>query len=294
MSTAPPSVQQPSWPPPPEPPERPEGVGPTPGRPPWAPWTAIAAFVAGLGGALIGGLIIGLLGALAGASLDNPPPAVNILSTVAQDIAFILAAIFFARLAGRVAPWQFGLRPAKPGPAIGLIALGYIFFISFSAAWVALLGIHAKDELPKELGVDTSNVALAATAVLVCVIAPVAEEFIFRGYIFPALRNWKGLWPAVILDGLIFGGIHAGSAPVGYLVPLALFGSVLCLVYVKTGSLYPCMVLHALNNSIAFGAGVGWDWQIPLVFLGAVAVISAGAVAVRRVFGASPPLPSPV
>jgi membrane protease YdiL (CAAX protease family) len=180
------------------------------------------------------------------------------------------------------------------GPAIGLIALGYIFFISVSAAWVSVLGIHSKDELPKELGVDTSHVALAATAVLVCVIAPVAEEFIFRGYIFPALRNWKGLWPAVVLDGLIFGGIHAGSAPVGYLVPLALFGSVLCLVYVKTGSLYPCMVLHALNNSIAFGAGVGWDWQIPLVFLGAVAVISAGAVGVRRVFGAAPPLPSPV
>jgi membrane protease YdiL (CAAX protease family) len=294
MSTAPPSVQPPSWPPPPEPPERPEGVEPTPGRPPWAPWTAIAAFVAGLGGALVGGLIISLIGAIAGASLDNPPPAVNILSTVAQDVAFILAAIFFARLAGRVAPWQFGLRPTRLGPAIGLIALGYVFFISFSAAWVSVLGIHSKDELPKELGVDTSHVALAATAVLVCVIAPVAEEFIFRGYIFPALRNWKGLWPAVVLDGLIFGGIHAGSAPVGYLVPLALFGSVLCLVYVKTGSLYPCMVLHALNNSIAFGAGVGWDWQIPLVFLGAVAVISAGAVAVRRVFGPAPPLPSPV
>jgi membrane protease YdiL (CAAX protease family) len=294
MSTAPPSVQPPSWPPPPEPPERPEGVEPTPGRPAWAPWTAVAAFVAGLGGALVGGLIIGLLGALAGASLAHPPPAVNILSTVAQDIAFILAAIFFARLSGSVAPWQFGLRPTRLGRAIGLIALGYVAFIGFSAAWVSALGIHAKDELPKELGVDTSHVALAATAVLVCVIAPVAEEFIFRGYIFPALRNWKGLWPAVVMDGIIFGAIHAGSAPVGYLVPLALFGSVLCLVYVKTGSLYPCMVLHALNNSIAFGAGVGWDWQIPFLFLGAVAAITAGALAVRRIFGAPPPLPSPV
>ena len=135
-----------------------------------------------------------------------------------------------------------------------------------AAIWVALLGIHEKDELPKELGVDTSHAALAATAVLVCVVAPVAEEFIFRGYFFPALRNWKGLWPAVVLDGLIFGAIHAGSAPVGYLVPLALFGSVLCLVYARTGSLYPCIALHALNNSIAFGAGVGWGWQVPLVF----------------------------
>jgi uncharacterized protein len=294
MSTAPPSVQPPSWPPPPEPPERPEGVGPTPGRPSWAPWTAFAAFVAGLGGALVGGLVIGLVGAVFGASLSDPPPSVNIASTVAQDVAFILAAVFFARLAGRVAPWQFGLRPTRPGPAIGMVALGYVVFLAASAVWVALLNIHDKDELPKELGVDTSHVALAATAVLVCVIAPVAEEFIFRGYIFPALRNWKGLWPAVVLDGLIFGAIHAGSAPVGYLVPLALFGSVLCLVYVRTGSLYPCIALHALNNSIAFGAGVGWGWQVPLVFAGALAVIGAGALGVRRIFGPAPLFPSPV
>ena len=242
----------------------------------------------------MGGLIIGLVGAAFGASLDNPPPAVTILSTVAQDLAFILAAIFFARLAGPVAPWQFGLRPTRPGRAVGFVALGYVTFIAFSAIWVALLGIHQKDELPKELGVDTSHVALAATAVLVCVVAPVAEEFIFRGYVFPALRNWKGLWPAVVLDGLIFGAIHAGSAPVGYLLPLALFGSILCVIYTKTGSLYPCMALHALNNSIAFGAGVGWGWQVPLVFLGAVAVIGGGALVVRRAFGPAPPLPSPV
>jgi CAAX protease family protein len=296
MSTAPPSVQPPSWPPPPEPPERPEGVGPTPGRPRWAPWTAFAAFVAGLGGALVGGLIIGIVAAVLGASLDDPPPSVTIASTVVQDIAFILAAVFFARLAGRVAPWQFGLRPTRPGPAIGLIALGYVAFIATSAAWVALLGIHDKDELPKELGVDTSHLALAATAVLVCVIAPVAEEFIFRGYIFPALRNWKGLWPAVVIDGLVFGAIHVSGTPVGYLLPLALFGMVLCLIYVRTRSLYPCMVLHALNNSIAFGASadVGWSWQVPLVFAGAVLVIGAGALAVRRVFGPAPLHPSPV
>ena len=156
-------------------------------------------------------------------------------------------------------------------------------------------GIHEKDELPKELGVDTSHLALAATAVLVCVIAPVAEEFIFRGYIFPALRNWKGLWPAVVLDGLIFGAIHAGSAPVGYLFPLALFGMV------SLPDLPPDGVADGLHGApraeqldrVRRQGEVGWSWPDPLVFLGAVAVIGAGAV-VRRVFGPAPPFPSPV
>jgi membrane protease YdiL (CAAX protease family) len=113
------------------------------------------------------------------------------------------------------------------------------------------------------------------------VLAPVAEELFFRGYFFTALRNWKGVWPAAILTGVVFGAIHAGSAPVGYLVPLAVFGFALCLLYWRTGSLYPCIVLHALNNSLAFGVSQGWGWEIPLVMLGANAVILAALLPFR-------------
>jgi uncharacterized protein len=114
-----------------------------------------------------------------------------------------------------------------------------------------------------------------SVAVLVCVLAPIAEEFFFRGYFFSALRSWKGLWPAAVITGLVFGAIHIGSAPVPYLVPLAVFGFVLCLLYWRTGSLYPCIVLHALNNCLAFGVSQHWDWQIPVVMAGALTMISA-------------------
>ena len=46
-------------------------------------------------------------------------------------------------------------------------------------------------------------------------------------------------WPAAIITGLVFGGVHAGSAPVVDLVPLAGLGFGLCLLYRYTGSLYP-------------------------------------------------------
>ena len=71
---------------------------------------------------------------------------------------------------------------------------------------------------------------LAAIAVLVTVVAPVAEEFLFRGYVFTALRNWRGIWPAAVITGLLFGAVHAGGSDAAYLVPLAFFGFVLCLL----------------------------------------------------------------
>ena len=44
-----------------------------------------------------------------------------------------------------------------------------------------------------------------------------------------------------------------------FLVPLGVFGALLCLLYYRTGSLLPCMVLHALNNSLALGVSQSWE-----------------------------------
>jgi hypothetical protein len=47
------------------------------------------------------------------------------------------------------------------------------------------------------------------------------------------------------------------------------------------------MALHCINNSIAFGAGEKWGWQIPVVLVCALAVIAATMVAVQRTWGRS-------
>jgi membrane protease YdiL (CAAX protease family) len=283
MSISPPTLA------PPDPPEVPEGieVRRVPG---WKPWTSVLALVAGLGGALAGGLVIYVIATIAGASLDHPPASVNIGATFLQDAAFITAAIGFASLVARPRPWHFGLRETRPWPAIGYVVAGYVAFITTAAAWTAILNIHESDDVVKQLGADNSTVALVAVSVLVCVVAPIAEEFFFRGFFFSALRNWRGLWPAAVITGLVFGGIHVGSAPVGFLVPLAFFGFVLCLIYDRTRSLYPCMALHCINNSIAFGVGEKWGWQIPVVLAGSLATIAATMVVVQRTWGRSGPL----
>jgi uncharacterized protein len=268
MSIAPPSLAVP------DPPEVPEGIE-VRRVPAWRPWSSVLALVAGLGGALVGGLVVYLIAAATGADLGNPPPSVDISATFLQDASFIAAAIVFAGMVARPRPWHFGLRsPKSVWAAAGYVGGGYLVFLAVAAAWSAALNLHEKDDLVDQLGAGSSDVALAAVTVLVCVVAPIAEEFFFRGYFFGALRNWRGVWPAAALTGLVFGAIHVGSAPVGFLVPLAFFGFLLCLVYQRTRSLYPCMALHCVNNSIAFGVGEHWGWQIPLILAGALAVIA--------------------
>jgi membrane protease YdiL (CAAX protease family) len=275
-------------------PELPAGVQRPPGpagpeRPGWRPWTAWVALVAAFGAALLGALVIGAIGAIAGSSVSDPTPAVNITATIVQDLCLIGAALMFARLAGSARPDQFGLRPTPPWRALGWMALAFVAFYVLTAVWVWIVGGNPNDErLPKELGADESTVALLAVAFLVSVVAPVAEEFFFRGFFYGALRNWRGVAPAALITGLVFGAIHAGSADIEFLLPLAFFGVALCLLRERTGSLYPCIVLHCANNSLAFGVSESWSWQIPVLFLASVTVIGLAAMAVRARWQAAP------
>ena len=269
MSTAPPDG---SWLPPvaasPEQPPVQEG-----GAPRWAPSSAWLALVTAFMFAIVGAVVVGLVGTIFGASFRDPPPAVNIAATVVQDIAFIGTAILFAGRAGTVLPAQFGFVRTRLGRAVGLMAAAYFAYAMLSQVWAQLVHTHAKDNLPTSLGVNESTAALVAVCVLVTVIAPLAEETFFRGFFFGALRNWRGPWPAALLTGAVFGAIHVGSAPVVFLLPLAIFGVALCIVRWQTGSLLPCISLHAINNALAFGVTEHWTaGQILLLGIGAVAV----------------------
>jgi membrane protease YdiL (CAAX protease family) len=155
-----------------------------------------------------------------------------------------------------------------------MIAGLVVLFIVLNVIWGALVN-PGKEKILEQLGSNESAGLLVLSAALTCVVAPIAEEILFRGFIFTALRSWRGTIPAAVITGLLFGAVHAGSAPVLDLVPLAALGFGLCLLYAYGGSLYPCIVAHSLNNSIAFASLEGWGWQAPLLVVAALAAIAA-------------------
>jgi uncharacterized protein len=251
----------------------------------WPAWTAPAALVGGLLLAAFGGLLVDLPAAAFGVSITSShiPGGLEIANTVVQDVVFVLAAVIFARMGGRkVCAWQFGLRPTRFWTALWLVVLTLIGFLIFSLIWAVV--VHAeKEKLLEQLGTNEGTTLLLLSAGLTCVVAPICEELLFRGFIFTALRNWRGMWPAAVTTALVFGAVHAGSAPAVDLVPLAGLGLGLCLLYRYTGSLYPCIAVHSLNNSLAFGSLENWGWQIPVLMLAALATIALLAFAAARV-----------
>jgi membrane protease YdiL (CAAX protease family) len=278
-------------------PELPDGARDA-GRPGWRPWSAVLGLVAGFLGALFGALVLGVIGAATtGSTFEDPPGWVNISATVVQDVSLIGAALLMARTWAAPTPAHFGLRPAPIGRALGYAVLAWIAFYLFTAVFIAVLGLSpSQEDIAEQLGVAGTS-GLVAIAILVTVIAPVAEEFFFRGFFYGALRNWKGPWPAALITGTVFGAIHAGGSQAAYLVPLGVFGVLLCFVYERTGSLWPCIALHCANNTLAFGVAEDWSWQIPLVFVGALATIALLGRLALRLWGAADrrgPAPSPV
>jgi uncharacterized protein len=274
-----------------------ESLGPPGPRLPtadWPWWTAPGALLGGLLLAALGGLVVDIPAAVFGVSLSasHLPGGLEIADTAVQDAMFVLAAVLFAKVGGRtVRAWQFGLQ--RPGIgwlsprvgwlwAVGMLLVTLFTFLVFSVAWAEALNVSTKEKLLEQLGANEGTSLLLLSAALTCVVAPVCEEFLFRGFIFRALCNWRGVWPAAAITGLIFGGIHAGSAPAVDLVPLAALGFGLCVLYRYTGSLYPCIAAHSLNNSLAFGDLEGWGWQIPVLAVAALAAIALLAVALRR------------
>jgi hypothetical protein len=266
MSGPPPSpaVDPPAASPPP-----PAGAtGPATDIPPWPIWTALAAVALGIGLGGLATILVDVVAHAAGASLTHPPPAVNIIGDVVFDLGFVAAALYLASLRGRPGPGAFGYRPVKLRLAIKWFVIAVIGYYGVTAVYSALFHLHGSDKLPSELGAEHSTAALVGASVFVCVIAPIAEEFFFRGFLFGTLRRLRvgiagrdlSVWIAAVITGILFGLAHTGSAALQYLIPLGFLGFVLCIVRWRTCSLYPCMALHSANNALALGVNqLSWS-----------------------------------
>jgi uncharacterized protein len=243
--------------PPPERPELPDGVEP---EPRWPAWYAPAGFGVGL---VITFVTVAIVAAATGQTGNGDNSAAfTVVATLLQSLAFLSAAILFASFTAPPRPWQFGLRRAPFWPTVGWAALGMFSFYAFSAIYTALVHPDAKQQVTEELGAGRGTLGLIAAGAMVICVAPVAEELFFRGFFFKALRSRFSILGAALIDGLVFGIIHydfSGAKVLLILPPLAFLGFMFCLVYERTGTIFPTIGLHAFNNAVAFGVQAhGW------------------------------------
>jgi CAAX protease family protein len=256
-------VPQPAFdPPPPPPPDRPEL--PEGAAPHWPAWYAGVGFLVALISTL---LVVGIFAAATGATGDDEDPTFTIVATFIQGLIFIGTAVLFASFTRKPRREHFGLRRAPFWPAVGWAALGMATFYTLVVVYTVIVQPDAEQTVAQDLGADQGTFGMIAAGFMVICVAPVAEEFFFRGFFYRALRSRWSILGAAAIDGLLFGVIHydfSGADALLILPPLGILGFIFCLVYERTGSIYPCIAMHAFNNSIAFGATVH-DASVSLV-----------------------------
>ncbi|HZU77745.1 MAG TPA: CPBP family intramembrane glutamic endopeptidase, partial [Dehalococcoidia bacterium] len=86
---------------------------------------------------------------------------------------------------------------------------------------------------------------IALAIIVVCLIAPLSEETIFRGFIYGWLHRWLPIGLAVPVSGAIFAALHGVLL---LFIPLMFVGCVLALIFQGSRSLWPGALVHALFN----------------------------------------------
>lgn len=87
------------------------------------------------------------------------------------------------------------------------------------------------------------------------VMAPVAEELLFRGYLFGKMKKHAPFWLAMIVTSILFGGLHLiAGASLQWNVAVDTFALslVLCTLRQITGNIWAGVLLHMIKNGIAY------------------------------------------
>ena len=147
---------------------------------------------------------------------------------------------------------QWKLKPMLP--ALGSAVAGWLMVtpVVMLTGWllVKLVGDPGGSNPLLELVLGSRDpIALALLAFTAVVLAPLFEELIFRGALLPVLADRFGSLSAVLLSALLFGLAHIS---IGELAPLTVLGMGLALIRLRSGRLFPCVLMHALWNAITF------------------------------------------
>jgi membrane protease YdiL (CAAX protease family) len=262
--------------PPPDPPELPDAA-----RPNWPGWYGPVALISAFAG--ITAALLPLIPAFVFSGKGEGAAGVALLAgLIVQDGVLVGCALLFATLRLKPRRWHFGIRSTPFWPTAGWALLGFAVMLGFELAYLGLF--HVSDTNVEELG-KHNLLAAIAVSLAVIVVAPVSEEFFFRGFFYRALRTRLPVWASAPICGVVFGALHFEGASTAVILPvIAFFGLGQCLLYEKTGSLFAVIAVHAAFNTVAT-----LEISVPVALTVGALVVGACALVPRRVGSAPSP-----
>jgi membrane protease YdiL (CAAX protease family) len=214
---------------------------------------------------IVGSQIITSAGSVSSPSTGRLPVGVDLIGgivalvfTVVVEGAFLIAPLVVAlarRPQGttrRDGLRALGFRKAPFWPSVGWIAGGLftVYFLGFIYS-LLIQGLNLNLQTNAEALQKTAQYAPITTILTLAgavFVAPFCEETFFRGYLFAGLLRGIGPWVAGLIATVLFTLVHGD---IGSAFLLFAIGLILAAMRFRLGSIWPGIVLHALNNGVA-------------------------------------------
>ncbi len=210
----------------------------------WGPGAAVLGLVLAIGV----GIMLGIPAALIGNDGEGELTTFgNVGVQLGTALGFLLVPMAIAAWRGastlREILGRLGVHRFRPS-AFGWIAAAIGAYLLFAFFYSLLIVVPEQEDIADSFG------TVPVQILLIVIAASISEEICFRGMVYGGLREKLPKYGAALIAGALFGSLHALTG-VSAVPPLIAFGFILCLLYEKTGSIVPCILLHMLNNSVA-------------------------------------------
>ncbi|MBR6169028.1 CPBP family intramembrane metalloprotease [Candidatus Saccharibacteria bacterium] len=182
-----------------------------------------------------------------------------VLEAVLMVIVYVMALVLIILpplylLNSKVSRDSLGLKGLPTWTDILLAPIGYIAsMVATIAVLLVVQAVAPSFDLNEAQDVGFNGIYLnidkAIAFVALVVLAPIAEELIFRGYLYGKLRTRLSAIPAIILVSVLFGLMH-GQWNVGIVV--GVMSVFLCVARELTGTIYAGILMHMIRNGLAF------------------------------------------
>ena len=170
--------------------------------------------------------------------------------TYASVVVFLVGTLVYRGISlGPAFGWEaMGFARALGRALVCLVAAYPLLLLVQAMVYGASGGNVAPQDVVEFLKSAESSRDRIAVLVMAIVVAPLAEELIFRGYLYPVGKKYLGSFFSAAFTAALFAVLHGHAASIPALFTLALC---LALSYEKTGSLLVPMIMHAVFNAVS-------------------------------------------
>ncbi len=181
-----------------------------------------------------------------------------VVVALSTDIPMLLLIYVRLIMPGAVTWTDLGLKPLPLAYTLrmGLAAgLGGLVAIDIVGSVLSQYGLRSNQLEQFQFVLTEGPLAFGLLLFAAAVVAPFVEELFFRGFLFGIYRRRQPLWLAYVVSSVLFTILHLNptrmdvSQMAGLAIGILMLAGLLSWLYQHTGSLYPGMLAHAVNNA---------------------------------------------